>query len=226
MEVQEYNENSVVKPQVGAIQSFDPEEPIRDAAKVICPCTESIRTIPTEDSVIIQDGQVFKAETKFTIANNATVFLAFETPPATEQIPLYVIWGRDLLLSDTNNVTYRLWEEAIYTVGDLQPIINQNRVLKDLVTPLSVLTPNPTAVDIGSATEIDLSATLGAQDPGLFGGPTGGSTAGQRFLVLMPSTKYVIEIFNDEGGQTANAVFKSTFIEALFPGLYAKANPS
>lgn len=189
-----------------------------------CTCSAALRQIPVEESILISGGTVFKAEIKFTLANNATRYLAFVTPPATAEVPRYVEWWQDYLSADVNNLTYRLWEGANFTPGAAQPVVNQNRALSAVVLPFTLLYPTPTAVTLAGAVEVDLLAALGSQAQGA-GRGSGGAVAGQRFMILKPNTKYVIELFNDNSGFTANLLFKSVFIESLFPGLYAKANP-
>jgi len=220
----------VVPPQTGRHYGEDDSlvnlaDILKDIHTTFCTCSDAIRILPTEDSVLLQDGRVFKAEIKFELANNDIRHLAFRTPPATFKLPMYVLWGQDLITSDTNNITYRMYEDAIFIAGAPQPVINQNRVLKDISLQQSILYPTPTNVDVSSATEIELLAVLGSQGTGASGKGAGGNIPGQRFTVLLPDTNYVIEIDNDDGGQTANILFKSTFLEGVFPGLYEKANP-
>lgn len=195
-----------------------------NSADAFCQWTNSFRSVPPEDSEQFE-GNVFKAEIKFTIASGATRYLAFSTPVATKNDPRYILWATDVVKSDVNDVEYRLWEDIAYTVGDIQPIINLNRPLKDIVTTSAVLTPNPTDVDLSGGTQIDLDATLGSQDPGIFGNSSGGQAVGLKFLILSPNTDYAIELINNST-DAANVVVKSRYDEAMIPTLYAIANQS
>lgn len=225
-----HNDIEKVLPRTGLVQSGDPTDPIKDEAKTICPCTNAVRSIPAEDSTIIQDGRGFKAEIKFTLAPETEKLLVFITPPSTAEIPLYVIWGTDIVKGDVNNIDYQLYEEASWVEdpGDTeQPIININRVLSGIVLPQSQLfnaTINP--VSLVGATEIDIDSVLGGQATGPQTSPVGGVAAGLRFNgPLKPSTKHALRLYNNDDTLTANITVKSVFIEGTFQGLYEKANP-
>ena len=216
---------------VEVLQSPDPDEPLKDRAKTISAGANAVKSIPAEDAIIIDNGRLFKAEIKLTLAPETEKYLVFITPPATAEVPMYVLWGTDLVKGDVNNVDYELWENATWTEdpGDTaQPIINQNRVLAATVLPQSQLfnlTVNP--VSIAGAIEIDLDAVLGSQGgPGLGQASTGSTAAGLRFTgPLLPSKKHALRLYNNSTTETANLVVKSAFIEGLFPILYEKVNP-
>lgn len=200
----------------------------RNFADVICECTNAIRLIPTEESLVFTDGRVFKAEIRFSLATGGKKYLVFETPEATEEVPMYVVWGTDIVKSDVNNTKYTLWEVADNSwVGSVvQPVVNQNRVFDAIVNHQTQLfnTTVATPTFVG-AVEIDIDSVLGGKE-GIPATSTsaGGTAAATRFLLLKPSKKHVIEIENPDLTDAANIVVKSAFLEGLFPGVFEKAN--
>lgn len=210
----------------GSTKQYRDDDSVVNGAETICPCTDAVRSIPAEDSQVFESGTVFKAEIRFALADQATKYLYFQTPAATEEAPLYVVWGTDIVKADVNNVEYTLWEGAEFTGTVAQPTINQNRPLQGIVTAQTLLYNTATDLGLGSAVEVDLDTVLGAiGGPGVGVPSAGASSAGLRFLILKPSTKYVLEIFNDNGTDAANVMVKSGFLEGLFPRVYALANP-
>lgn len=216
---------------IRVLQSPDPEEPLKDEAKTISEYVHSIKTIPAEDAIIMEEGRLFKAEIKIALVKETEKLLVFITPPATEEIPMYIIWATDVVKGDVNNLDYELYEGATWLddPGDTpQPIINPNRVLAATVLPQTELFSATTnAISIATATKIDINAVLGGQGgPGISQTSVGEGASGRRFNgPLLPSTKYALRLYNNDLTDTANIVVKSAFIEALFPLLYAKVNP-
>jgi len=196
-------------------QIFDDEGLIKNEADTICFCTDARRVIPAEDSEIF-NGRMHRAEIKLLLAGETTKYLTFITPPATAENPLYVVWGKDAIKADVNNVDYRLFENVTFTEGGAQPIINPCRPLSELYPAQSQLFNNSTNVSLVGAIEISLDVILGSQGTAR---SIGGGSAGDRFMVLLPSTKYALEIINHDS-QPTNLLVKSFFLEALFPKIW------